>query len=87
MRVIDERLMKGDWRTYTPAELGRMLDPSQDADTVNALLADAGMQYMDASGKWAPTPAAVYLFGLVDENPRLQWFPAVLAKITSTKEE
>jgi hypothetical protein len=87
MRVIEDRLMNGDWRTYTPEELGRMIDPPQDADTVNALLADAGMQYLDASGKWAPTPAAGYLFGLVDESPRLQWFPSALSKITQTMED
>jgi len=70
---------EGDWRTYTPEELGKMLDPPQTARTINLMLMATKLQTPGARGTFVPTAAAKGLFEQDnDGNPR--WFPSALAR-------
>jgi hypothetical protein len=85
--VADER-----GRTYTPTDLGKMIDPPQSPAKMNLLLEASGLQSRDVNKNWNPTSLAESLFEWVDTNKKhndgtpvkqLRWFQTVLGKVKS----
>ena len=85
--VADER-----GRTYTPTDLGKMIDPPQSPAKMNLLLEACGLQSRDVNKNWNPTSLAESLFEWVDTTKKhkdgtpvkqLRWFDTVLAKVKS----
>jgi hypothetical protein len=79
-------------RTYTPTDLGKMIDPPQSARKLNVTLEESGLQSKDVRGDWIPTSIAEGLFEWLDTGKRhsdgtpvkqLRWFDTVLAKVKS----
>lgn len=75
-------------QTYTPTEIGKMLDPALSAVKVNRLIETKGLQVKDIKGEWMPSDAAQNLCEWLDTNKRhsdgtpvkqLKWFASVVA--------
>ncbi|MBB1074456.1 ORF6N domain-containing protein [Rhodoferax sp. 4810] len=77
-------------RTYTPTELGKMLDPPRSGRMINQMLQAFQLIEKDVKGDWIPTAKAVELYEWLDTSKRhsdgtpvkqLKWFPAVFDAI------
>lgn len=75
-------------QTYTPTEIGKLLEPPVSAAKVNRLIETKGLQIHDIKGAWVPTDAARNLCEWLDTNKRhtdgtavkqLKWFASVVA--------
>jgi hypothetical protein len=53
-------------RTYTPTQLGEMLDPKLSPQKVNMILYKMGYQTLDAQRNWVPTDKAKGLYEFYD---------------------
>lgn len=89
LALIDQTHLKADpqGQSYTPTDLGKMLDPPLSARKFNALLEDRGLQTRDIAGNPIPTDSADGMYEWLDTNKRrtdgvpvkqLKWFSAVL---------
>lgn len=74
-------------RTYTPTQLGQMLDPPVSAQVLNKRLEAHGLQTCDMTRCWTPTSQAEGLYEWLDTQKhhrngtpvkQLKWFPGVL---------
>lgn len=77
-------------KTYTPTELGNLLDAKISGIKLNKLLAENGLQYKDDNGDWIPTKLSDGMFEWVDTAKQhsngspikqLRWFKDILEKI------
>jgi hypothetical protein len=77
-------------RTYTPTEMGKMIEPPVSGQKVNKLLEEHGMQVKDIKGYWTPLEKADGLHEWSDTGKRhsdgtpvkqLKWFVEVLDRL------
>jgi hypothetical protein len=77
-------------RTYTPTQLGEMLDPKMSPQAINKILYHMGYQTKNSLGYWVPTDKSQGLFEFYDVAKttdsgvpikQLKWFSAVFDDI------
>lgn len=83
--------------TYTPTELGKMVEPPQSGQKINKLLEAAGLQVMGTHKHWIPSEKAGGLFEWLDTGKKhnsgtpikqVKWFKETIGslQLTATKE-
>lgn len=92
LALIDQTHLVADVRgkTYTPTELGKMLDTPLSGVKVNRLLEEKGMQVKNITNEWLPTEAARDHCQWLDTAKRhndgtpikqLKWFASILPRL------
>ena len=94
LALIDKTHLAADTRgqTYTPTELGKMMDPPVSAVKLNRLIEKAGLQARDIRGGWVPDDEASDLCEWLDTGKRhsdgvpvkqLKWFAGVIERLSA----